>query len=412
MIPTTSSHHRLPSAATLLIAGVCLTLWQPRPSFAQGPLAPPSAPSPGMKTLTQIEPRIAIPTTRETPESGRFYTINNPGSYYLTANIQVTSGNGIHINASNVTLDLNGFALICEEGEAGGAAVYVLSTHRNIKITNGHITGGTVRNLDPDHASESWLATFTLKGWMNGIYSNSDVNIDNINIKGCRGHGVVTFTHSNMENVSSCGNGHNGISAFRGGRFNNIETSNNSAIGFMAGYSILTNIIAKGNKEGGIHFSYGSISHADADKNGGNGVIVNWGSCLNVTSSYNQYIGIQADSSSVTNATAYNNGTHGISASEGTLANCQASENGGDGLLVSYGSVTNSTAAKNHDNGISITGGTVSGCRASNNGHRGIYAAGGVAAHCVASGNGTVLTGLKQIDTTGGQRDMCVPPTE
>src|SRR6267378_5566906 len=84
-----------------------------RSALAQGSLTPPGAPSPTMKTLTQIEPR--------TPISSLPYTITNAGSYYLTTNLTGASGsNGVTIASGNVTLDLNGFALLGVPGTQDG----------------------------------------------------------------------------------------------------------------------------------------------------------------------------------------------------------------------------------------------------------------------------------------------------
>src|SRR5678815_1618363 len=80
--------------------------------LAQGPLTPPGAPAPSMKTLDQIEPR--------TPISSVPFTISAPGSYYVTTNL--TAGvdqNGIIVAADNVTLDLNGFTLFGGGGTSG-----------------------------------------------------------------------------------------------------------------------------------------------------------------------------------------------------------------------------------------------------------------------------------------------------
>src|SRR5689334_14686480 len=71
---------------------------------AQGSLTPPGAPAPTMKTLSQVEPR--------TPISSLPYTITNPGSFYVTTNLNYSgAGNGITVSSGNVTIDLNGFTL-------------------------------------------------------------------------------------------------------------------------------------------------------------------------------------------------------------------------------------------------------------------------------------------------------------
>src|SRR5215831_11960234 len=104
--------------------------------LAQGSLTPPGAPAPTMKTLTQIEPR--------TPISSLPFTINTPGSYYLTTNLNTTVSNAIVIATSGVTLDLNGFTLSSTVANAanGGTAILINSGLSELTILNGHIRGG------------------------------------------------------------------------------------------------------------------------------------------------------------------------------------------------------------------------------------------------------------------------------
>src|SRR5678815_1587099 len=81
--------------------------------LAQGPLTPPGAPAPTMKTLDQVEPRVAINATNTPGDDDSLFKITQPGSYYLTGNITGVAGkHGIEIAASGVTLDLNGFDLV------------------------------------------------------------------------------------------------------------------------------------------------------------------------------------------------------------------------------------------------------------------------------------------------------------
>ncbi|HZJ13677.1 MAG TPA: hypothetical protein VFD27_01440, partial [Chthoniobacteraceae bacterium] len=76
-------------------------------ALAQGPLTPPGAPAPTMKTLDQIEPRTAINSTNTPGDDDSLFKITQPGSYYLPGNITgVATKHGIEITASDVTLDL------------------------------------------------------------------------------------------------------------------------------------------------------------------------------------------------------------------------------------------------------------------------------------------------------------------
>jgi len=90
------------------------------PLVSAGPLDPPAGPiTPTYKTLQEVEPRVPV---QSLPGSAvALYVISEPGSYYLTANIQGEAGKGgIAISADNVTLDLNGFAVIGVPGANHG----------------------------------------------------------------------------------------------------------------------------------------------------------------------------------------------------------------------------------------------------------------------------------------------------
>ena len=87
-----------------------------------GPLSPPGGPvaSTG-KTLTEVEPRIAVNATNTPGTATSLFKITQPGSYYLTGNITGVSGkNGIEIAASGVSLDLTGFDLSGVPGSLDG----------------------------------------------------------------------------------------------------------------------------------------------------------------------------------------------------------------------------------------------------------------------------------------------------
>jgi hypothetical protein len=104
-----------------------------------GPLDPPSAPA---STLPQVEPRNPIPPVGW---NGNFpIVITQPGSYFLSQNLSPFTTGGIDIEASDVTMDLNGFTIArtgacCAVNEDG---IFTGATLRNaVTIRNGTIDG-------------------------------------------------------------------------------------------------------------------------------------------------------------------------------------------------------------------------------------------------------------------------------
>lgn len=120
------------------LPSVCLLAVLPIAAFAQGSLTPPGAPSASMKSLSQVEARTPLPATPAFP-----IQINAAGSYYLTQNLAVTTGDAIVISADDVTLDLNGFVISSTAGTANGYAVRLTPGRSNIAISNGHIRSGS-----------------------------------------------------------------------------------------------------------------------------------------------------------------------------------------------------------------------------------------------------------------------------
>jgi parallel beta-helix repeat protein len=101
--------------------------------FAQGSLTPPGAPAPTMKTLDQLEPRIAITSV---PMS-----IYSPGSYYLVTNLTMASaGAAIILYTNDVSIDLNGFTLYGNPS-AQAIAQYNAGAANRVSIRNGKLVG-------------------------------------------------------------------------------------------------------------------------------------------------------------------------------------------------------------------------------------------------------------------------------
>jgi parallel beta-helix repeat protein len=193
-------------------------------SFAQGPLTPPGAPAPTMKTLDQIEPRIPLNTNTAPGDLGDQFVIAKPGSYYLTTNvIGVAPKTCIRIQASDVVLDLNGFSLIGVSNTLAG--VFVPGGVINVCVRHG-----TVR----DWGNSGINATAVQNG------SFEDLILFGNGTSGVTfGHGIVAGTNSLVRSCQACANSFDGIAMENGGFIVECLSRSNSVDGIFAGSGVL-----------------------------------------------------------------------------------------------------------------------------------------------------------------------------
>lgn len=151
----------------MLVSGLLATL------VLGGNLMPPPGPvAPTMKTLSEVEPRIAINAMNTPGDATAVYIISQPGSYYLAADVVGTAGkDGIKVTAASgsVSIDLKGFALRGVAGSGNGLNSVV----------------GIDTNLDCLHGMiQAWGG--------DGMQLNGSghVNLQDIVISGCGGDGV------------------------------------------------------------------------------------------------------------------------------------------------------------------------------------------------------------------------------
>ena len=186
-----------------------------------------------MKTADQIEPRTIVNAVNTPGNGTSLFIISQPGSYYLTTNLVGVSGkNGIEILANNVTLDLNGFALLGVSGSVSG--IDIPSAQTNVVVRNGTVNG--------------W-------GYM-GMYIESDSSLNMV---------------SERLNVSACGDG---------------------GIFSVALAAVMRDCNCQQNGGDGITCINGIVSDCTANNNGSDGIVVTSATVSGCYTANNQYSGI------------------------------------------------------------------------------------------------------------------------
>jgi hypothetical protein len=170
---------------------------QPSTLLAQGSLTPPGAPAQTMKSLDQVYARLDSRTAITNAASGFFITA--PGSYYLTTNLTVSSGNGININASGVTLDLNGFTISSTNTPPSFAGISLNGAFSDITIVNGHIRSSVTNNGSGVYGGS---------GFASGIACSvgvppTNVMVSMISVSGVKYYGIYLCT-GNATIVEAC----------------------------------------------------------------------------------------------------------------------------------------------------------------------------------------------------------------
>lgn len=288
----------------------------PHSSFvlAQGTLTPPpGAPAPLFKTLQQVEPRTDV--QKLSGDASNLFIINQPGSYYLTANVAGVSGkNGITIASSNVTLDLNGFTLQGVPGSLAG--VRVNGTYNNITVRNG-----------------------TVSAW--------------------GGNGVDAYSVGSPRNVV----------------VEHLTVSANGAYGIRAlGSSVVRDCLSHNNLSVGIFSNGGVISRCVSSDNGAAGIVANY-SVVRDCHVANCMGGIDATFCVVADCQIYSSGKDGIDAVNSVVRDCQVQSSGAYGIYAAPGTVSGCFVQNSVKSGIYVN---LPGCQISSNTCNGNNTSGGV----------------------------------
>ncbi len=366
----------------------------PPSAVPQGSLTPPGAPTPTMKKLDEIEPRTNLQATPLPPgvttDGNWEFIINQPGSYYLSANLGVTKPNGIEINAEGVTLDLHGFQISRASGSGGSGILLNTASHR-ASISNGSVTGFGAGIL----SFSSGARACSFRDLTVGSCTSVGIQVGPGSVlEACRVHdssgtdGIWAQAGSTLVNCTVFLNTTTRCFNVVGCTLVSCTLSANTGThGIVAGNSALINCAAYGNTATyGIYaytastlrncFAYDTES-ADPTSAGiatGNGCTITDSTASSNLTAY----GIYAFGQSVINGCSADNNTatYGIYATAGSsLTNCSASNNTATyGIYAHTGSTLTNCSARSNTSAATFSAGigtgdgcTIAHCTASNN---------------------------------------------
>jgi parallel beta-helix repeat protein len=306
---------------------------------AQGPLAPPGAPSPLFKTLEQVEPRRPISSVP--------FNITQPGSYYLTTNlVGIAAQNGITINSDCVTIDLMGFEL---RGVPGSLSGIFFNGQFRAYIYNGCFRNWGQDGINGNNGAASILERLRVgNNGRNGIAINSGSQVRQCIVSASGQVGILTSNDVEVDDCVSGGNTTHGIQVGTGSNVRRCLTSGNGASGIT------------GSGLNGLN-----ISDCNADNNGAGGIAgIGQTIVKDCFTRSNRTVGITVgDGSSVINSTANDNGVPTVTVANGinvgggsTVRDCTTRNNTGDGITASFGcTVVNNSCRDNFGDNIEVS---------------------------------------------------------
>ena len=164
-----------------------------------GPLDPPG--SPGPTDATQI---TALP-----------FTITTSGTYVLRKNLTGVSGqNGISVNADNVTIDLNGFALIGPSGGGSETAIQ-LGSPGNLVVRNGSVLNWRCGGISAGNSTGGAFDDLRLSGNGAGCANSAALEIGAADVANCdvfsNSYNGLRITTGAVTRCTATGNGQTGI---------------------------------------------------------------------------------------------------------------------------------------------------------------------------------------------------------
>lgn len=266
-------------------------------------------------------------------------TITNSGSYVVTEALVLTNAaHGITIQSSDVTVDLNGFALRGTGVASNGIAVP--SARSNIVVRNGIVGSWGQHGVD--------------------LFNVSAASVIDVESSGNGGAGIRVGRGGSVRDCRAQDNGGVGVEAGPGALVLHVTSRINSQHGVMAhGGNVIKDSSLRENTLDGVRGSNNVVVvDCTVRDNAGDGVDLDHAAIVRGCAAYSNQIGIVLGSGGlVADCAADNNRTRGASVGEGgTVRDSSFVFNVTDGLLVTNFCVVADNLANTNSVGIRAAG--------------------------------------------------------
>ena len=368
-----------------------------------GPLDPPPGPIQStLKTLVDVEPRTAVSPENTPGDSDATFVISQPGSYYLSGDVNAKSGqSGIKIASfDGVTLDLNGFTIRGDTGAEYG----VLIQGNDITVRNGRMQGfkGGISPGAGQLTAEDLDITLTGATGYDGISSSEYLRVARCSITFAGGYAILAQSGGLVTDCNIlCTNNPSSSGIYLGsGTVENCTINGARSYGVVLGVGTIRGVTVSGPCAfPGISIvDAGSVEACTVNLQGSSGTAFNINGGT-VSGSYASFAGNGFNLASGTTAigcAANNMSSRGFSLYQATARDCSASFIEGPAFASSEQSSLSNCSAIAADVGFNLAGpSTVIGCSARSMGQDAfVVAARSVVSGCIASDsrNGFVAT--------------------
>jgi hypothetical protein len=217
------------------------------------------------------------------PTGGHFpIIICQPGSYRLSGNLAVPDANttAIQITAPDVTIDLNGFAIVGPGGKGNGIGILVIRSTVSDALNNTSVSNGTIRGMGSsgiDLVNGRVYKIQAIANGSDGIDALGDSLVSEC-ISNFNGGEGINLGGTAMNNIAN-GNAGDGITSVFPAVVTGNKVVSNAANGINVENGLVSGNVANFNSKAGIQVTCPANIVGNHLFGNGSGIVTLFGGC-------------------------------------------------------------------------------------------------------------------------------------